>query len=59
MGDPMLRLLELDERHTELLDRLNELDRQVVIVLDEWARAKEFVQREAESNGENNRLSVA
>jgi len=44
MGDPTLRLLELDERHTELLDRLAELDQQVAGVLEEWTLTKELAQ---------------
>ena len=58
MGDPMLRLLELDERHNELLNRLSELDRQVVVVLEEWTRAKEFVGNE-ESNVDGDRRCPA
>ena len=46
MGDPALRLLELDERHKELLDRMAELDRQVIVVLEEWTRAKELTKTE-------------
>jgi len=59
MGDPTLRLLELDERHSELLDRLSELDRQVVVVLDEWTQSKEFARSDSGNNGENDRLAVA
>ena len=59
MGDPAFRLLELDERHTELLDRLSELDHQIVIVLDDWMRTKNLGQAEAKNNDESNRPSVA
>ena len=59
MGDPTLRLLELDERHNKLLDRLSELDQQVVIVLDEWTRAKELVHNDKGKSGENDCLSAA
>lgn len=41
MGDPTARLLELDAKHTELLDRLNELDEQVAAVLSDWTKTKE------------------
>ena len=59
MGNPTLRLLELDEQHNELLNRLSELDRQVVVVLEEWAQVKELAQNKEEKNAEENRRSAA
>ncbi|MDR0869596.1 MAG: hypothetical protein LBN39_02270 [Planctomycetaceae bacterium] len=41
MGDPTNRLLELDARHGELLDRLAVLDEQIESVLLHWTRPKE------------------
>ena len=35
------RLLELDVRHSELLDKLNRLDQQIDDVLREWTAPKE------------------
>jgi len=35
------RLLELDIRHSELLDKLTSLDQQIDDVLKEWTTAKE------------------
>lgn len=49
MGDPLQRLMELDARHTELLDRLNELDLQVCAVLDEWIKSKESPPNEVQT----------
>jgi hypothetical protein len=34
----MERLMELDAKHNDLLDRLNELDRRVEKVLNEWTQ---------------------
>lgn len=48
MGDPLQRLMELDARHTELLERLDELDLQVCAVLDEWIKSKESPRNESE-----------
>jgi hypothetical protein len=42
MGDPIARLLELDTRHGELLDRLAELDQQISMVLTDWTNSKEL-----------------
>jgi hypothetical protein len=39
MVDATLRLLDLDERHSELLDRLSVLDQQVNAVLADWSRS--------------------
>jgi hypothetical protein len=36
MVDPSIRLLELDARHTELLERLSTLDQQVKEILSDW-----------------------
>ncbi len=44
MTDPTNRLLELDERHNQLLAQLADLDRQASSILDDWAKAK--LQRE-------------
>lgn len=38
MNDPKQKLMELDSRHNELLDRLAELDREIIEVLGEWTR---------------------
>lgn len=46
MGDPAVRLLDLDTRHGELLDRLAVLDQQVNEVLGDWTRTKEAFQAE-------------
>ena len=54
MGDPTARLLDLDTRHCELLDRLAELDQQVNDVLNEWTRSKELFLEEQEKR---NRLA--
>lgn len=40
MKDELQKLLELDARHDELLDRLEELDQKVLGVLDEWVRSE-------------------
>ncbi len=59
MSNPALRLLELDERHNELLDRLTELDRQVVVVLEEWTRSKEIERAEEKKPNEDHLISAA
>ncbi|MDR1053943.1 MAG: hypothetical protein LBL39_07180 [Planctomycetaceae bacterium] len=41
MVDPTLRLLELDARHTELLERLSMLDRQVKEILSGWSQTND------------------
>lgn len=41
MADPVLRLMELDARHTELLERLSALDSEVDAVLNDWMKTKE------------------
>lgn len=41
--DPLQRLLELDARHNELLDRLEALDREVTIVLAEWTTSRPLI----------------
>ncbi|MDR1478004.1 MAG: hypothetical protein LBJ00_03595 [Planctomycetaceae bacterium] len=41
MVDPTLRLLELDARHTELLERLSTLDMQVKEILSGWVPTKD------------------
>lgn len=41
MSDPTIRLLELDQRHNELLDRLDELNEQINLVLEDWSKIKE------------------
>jgi len=41
MNNMTERLLELDVRHGELLDKLAWLDQQIDDVLKEWATAKE------------------
>lgn len=46
MGDPTARLLDLDARHCELLDRLAELDERVNEVLCDWNRSKETLLEE-------------
>jgi hypothetical protein len=38
MVDPTIRLLELDARHTELLERLSILDQQVKEILYDWVQ---------------------
>ncbi len=51
MGDPVIRLQDLDARHGELIDRLAELDRQISDVLDEWARSKaDFLEEQQKRN---------
>ncbi|MDR2345220.1 MAG: hypothetical protein LBE18_04065 [Planctomycetaceae bacterium] len=41
MVDPTLRLLELDARHTELLERLSILDKQVQEILSDWIQSND------------------
>lgn len=41
MNNTVERLLELDVRHGELLDRLANLDQQIDDVLKEWTTVKE------------------
>ena len=41
MNNVAERLLELDVRHGELLDKLTRLDQQIDDVLKEWTAAKE------------------
>lgn len=41
--DPLQRLVELDTRHNELLDRLEALDRDVTLVLTEWTAARPLI----------------
>lgn len=41
MADPTNRLLELDERHNELLEQLAVLDRHVSSILDDWTRTRQ------------------
>ena len=41
MNNVAERLLELDDRHGELLDKLALLDQQIDDVLKEWTTAKE------------------
>ena len=43
------RLLELDSRHSELLDKLDWLDQQIDDVLKEWTATKE-VRQESNEN---------
>lgn len=61
MGDPMLRLMELDARHTELLERLNVLDLEVSAVLNDWTKSKEKAtdQNAPETVSEAETLSAA
>jgi len=59
MGDPTLRLLELDERHNELLDRLSELDQRVAGVLEEWTRTNECAENKKSNNDGNNLKTAA
>lgn len=40
MKEPILKLLELDRRHNELLDRIAVLDQEVDAVLSEWTSLK-------------------
>lgn len=55
MTDPSTRLMELDARHTELLERLDQLDNELVGVLEEWTRG----QREnGEWRAESGQLTV-
>jgi len=42
MGNIAERLLELDVRHGELLDKLARLDQQIDDVLKEWTEAREI-----------------
>lgn len=58
MSDPTLRLLELDQRHSELLNRLDELNEQISLVLDDWSKAKEE-QQNAEVDAASQCDSVA
>jgi hypothetical protein len=41
MVDPTIRLLELDARHTELLERLSTLDQQVKEILSDWRQTND------------------
>ncbi|MGL4942589.1 MAG: hypothetical protein ACRC46_05295 [Thermoguttaceae bacterium] len=41
--DPLQRLIELDTRHNELLDRLEALDREVADVLSEWTSSRPLI----------------
>ena len=52
MNNVAERLLELDVRHGELLDKLALLDQQIDDVLKEWTTAKEVTsERAASFNG--------
>jgi hypothetical protein len=53
MFDPTTRLLELDVRHTELLERLTTLDKQVQEILSDWNKSKEQNET-SELDAENN-----
>ncbi|MGL4594368.1 MAG: hypothetical protein ACRCUY_06525 [Thermoguttaceae bacterium] len=44
MTDPMIRLMELDAHHNELLARLEVLDQEIAAVLGDWTRSKEGAQ---------------
>ena len=41
MGNVAERLMELDVRHSELLDKLTRLDQQIDDVLKEWTEVRE------------------
>ena len=49
MNNTTERLLELDVRHGELLDKLAWLDQQVDDVLKEWTATKEVCQETSEN----------
>ena len=36
MNETLQKILEIDVRHTELLDRLADLDAKILAVLEEW-----------------------
>jgi len=38
MNETLQKILEIDHRHSELLDRLADLDAKIRAVLDEWAK---------------------
>lgn len=40
MNESLQKLLEIDARHNELLDRLKELDEKILSVLDDWTGSK-------------------
>ena len=40
MNETQNKILELDARHNELLDRLAELDAKILAVLEDWTRIK-------------------
>ena len=40
MNDTLNKILEIDARHNELLDRLAELDATILTVLENWTRSK-------------------
>jgi len=50
MVDPIFRLLELDERHNELLEQLAELDRRINGVLGEWGTMRNNETKEADDS---------
>jgi len=49
MNNTTERLLELDVRHGELLDKLAWLDQQIDDVLTEWAATKDVLQETNEN----------
>jgi len=51
MNNTTERLLELDVRHGELLDKLAWLDQQIDDVLQEWAATKEVRPETNENRG--------
>ncbi|MGL6226719.1 MAG: hypothetical protein ACRC10_08850 [Thermoguttaceae bacterium] len=50
MNDSLQKILEIDERHTELLGRLEELDKAVLAVLEEWTQSRNHSLETATTN---------
>jgi hypothetical protein len=38
MNESLQKILEIDLRHNELLDRLDDLDSKILAVLEEWSK---------------------
>ena len=52
MNESLQKILEIDTRHNELLDRLTDLDAKIQAVLEEWTKGIAADQQTSTANQE-------
>ncbi|MGL6196232.1 MAG: hypothetical protein ACRC2T_15555 [Thermoguttaceae bacterium] len=53
MNESLRKILEIDERHNDLLDKLDELDAKVRSVLEEWTLTQQATSASSQTTQSN------